>query len=71
MTNRNGEVCTMPEEVVLIEYKSGRKWMSKDEWDASSIKHSPNVVCKAVYKKVKTIGVRRASYKKENNNERV
>ena len=42
----------MPDVVVVYEYKSGRKWMTKDEWDAKSVRHSPNVVGKATYKKV-------------------
>ena len=43
---------TMPDVVVVYEYKSGRNWMTKDEWDAKSVRHSPNVVGKATYKKV-------------------
>lgn len=60
-----GEDCTMPEEVVLIEYKSGRKWLSKEEWDKSQwLKSSPNIVRKAIYKKVENTGAHRAFYKK-------
>ncbi len=43
----------MPDEVVVYEYKSGRHWRTKEEWDESQfLKSSPNIVRKAIYKKV-------------------
>lgn len=46
--------ASMPEEVVVYEYKKGRHWQTKEEWDESQwLKSSPNIVRKAIYKKVR------------------
>ena len=43
----------MPDEVVVYEYKNGRDWRTKNEWDESQwLKSSPNILRKAIYKKV-------------------
>ena len=48
------EFDAMPDVVVVYENESGRDWMTKDEWDAS-VRYSPNVVGKAIYKKVEEV----------------
>ena len=47
---------TMPDVVVVYEYKSGRDWRTKEEWDESQwLKSSPNLVRKATYKKLEDV----------------
>lgn len=50
--HKSEQFAAMPDVVVVYEYKSGRDWMTKDEWDAKSVRYSPNVMGKATYKKV-------------------
>ena len=50
--HKREQFAAMPDVVVVYEYKSGRDWMTKDEWDAKSVRYSPNVMGKATYKKV-------------------
>ncbi len=43
----------MPDKIVVYEYKNGRDWKTKEEWDESMfLKCSPNVVRKAIYQKI-------------------
>ena len=52
MTKKREEFEAMPDVVVVYEYKSGRDWRTKKEWDESQwLKSSPNLVRKAIYKK--------------------
>ena len=42
----------MPDVLVVYEYKNGRDWRTKEEWEESKwLKSSPNIVRKAIYKK--------------------
>ena len=50
--HKREQFAAMPDVIVVYEYKSGRDWMTKDEWDAKSVRYSPNVMGKATYKKV-------------------
>lgn len=41
----------MPSVIVAYEYKSGRHWLSKQNWETGAIRNSPNVLRLATYTK--------------------